>query len=285
MRFIAKNRAVSVNRCLLFCYHILFFKESPMNRLAHCSVVTFLSLAAPAYAATIVVDDTGATPSSKVALQQLSYDNWSDMRRTGTGGNWRDFAQTFTVSSSFRLDKVSILVAQDPNFPAAGQNLKINLFSTSNINTPTGPSLLGGGETGVTPSYTRNIDNGPDTGTPGDPNDVQNRRWMTFDIADVQLTGGQIYGYRIGFNNQSSSSRLGGGDIDLGGVFLHRGNVYADGRGFRLDNNGTTPNSGFPANNDFAFILHRLVPEPSTLLLTSIGILWIANQRFRRKVR
>lgn len=255
--------------------------------LAHCNALILALLALPAHAATITVDDTGAIPSTNVALQQLSTnDHWYDMRRTGaTGTAWRDFAQTFTVVSSFTLDKISILVAQDPEYPALNQSLKINLFSTSDINTPSGTSLLGGGETGTTPSYTRNVDNGPDLGNPGDPNDVQNRRWMTFDIADVALTGGQVYGYRIGFNTQSSSSRLGGGAIDLGGIFADTSDPYAAGRAFRLDLGTNTPQTSITALTDFAFVLHEAVPEPSVLALALTGVFGIVGQIVWRRAR
>jgi hypothetical protein len=235
-----------------------------MKRLAISLV--FILFAAPAFSAIITVDDTGAAPSTNVVIQQLTQDGVGDMRRTSdVTTSWRDFVQTFTAPSNFTLDKISVLIGQDVPFPTNGQVLKIDLFSTASLGTPSGTSLLSGGETGTTPSYTSNTE-----------------RWMTFDIADTALTSSGLYGFRIGFNATGSTNRLGGGTNDFGGVYYSGENPYADGRIFRITG-GSTITAGYE-NRDMGFVLQGVVPEPQSFLLAGLGVLGMAACGLRRRV-
>jgi hypothetical protein len=235
------------------------------------SLVAILFAGVSAEGATITVDDTGAPPTTDVIFQLLTQDQATDIRRTNDTTGRRDYVQTFTVTSPFSLDAVSVLVAQDPD-RGFGQPLRFEIFSTTDFNTPFGTNLAGFPETGVHPTYTKNVDNGPSFDTGGDVNDVQNRRWLRIDIADVTLTNG-VYGFRIGFDTAASANFIGNGNIDLGGIFFDTSNPISDGRAFRIDSNGTA-NVGFGPLRDLSYVFQGTpVPEPSSICLGIIGLL------------
>ena len=206
----------------------------------------------------------GATaPATDVIIQQLANETWDDIRWTANStAGWKELRQTFTAPSNFTLDKISYLVEQDNPFPTAGLTMRVDVLSTTNVDTPTGTSLLGP-ENGVTPSFS-----------------LDTKTWMTLDVANVALTSGNVYVLVFGFDslNTSIPHRLGNGDDTTGGVWYDTNDPYTGGKAFRFLNGANSTASGWTltSGRDLAFVIQGFetvggVPEPSSVFLLAIG--------------
>jgi hypothetical protein len=224
-------------------------------------------LAEAKFASAITITGSATAPTSDVVVSQTSRDDSSDLQ-------WRSdfhqsFGQTFTAPSNFVLDKISFMVFQEnaSDRSDAGLTMKVDVFSAASQAATSGTSLLSGGETGVTPAFGKGA-----------------FRWLTFDISDVALTGGSVYGISIDFaflldHPAVAGGHKIGGDSPAGMQFIG-GNVFAGGQAFRLFNN----TSNMPANQDLAFVLQEaeVIPEPTSAMLAGIGVGLVGFARRRR---
>jgi hypothetical protein len=193
-----------------------------------------------------------SAPSGNVEISSPTTDgSWEQLRKTNTTTNWIELGQTFTVTTAFTLDKISLLINQDAALTNQNLPLEVTLFSAATVASTSGTNLAGYPDAGVGPTTAFA------TGT---------NLWMTFDVADVALSPG-IYGFKVGFSGATNSSKqLGDTGVGLNGV-AHDVDVYAGGQMFRL-RPPPTASAGYD-DNDLTFSIQS-VPEPSACLLASI---------------
>jgi hypothetical protein len=220
-------------------------------------ILLFVLSGAPLTAAMVTMSPIA--PTGDIEVSQLNREFSEDIRWNGpaTGITFkRDLVQTFTPTSTFMLDRISVRVLQDteatiPDLWTGGLTLLVDVFSTANIDTPSGSSLLGGGETAITPMFNKG-----------------ELVWLTFDLnAPIQLTANQAYGLKFGFAFESAMNprnRLGGGTVD-GGLSYHTGSEgaadqYAGGRMFRY--RGGVLDTGWPNASDLTFVLQSGTAPP-----------------------
>jgi hypothetical protein len=223
-------------------------------------------LAEARFASAITITGSASAPGTNVVVSQTARDNNSDLQ-------WRSdfhqsFGQTFTAPSNFILDKISYMVFQEDagDRSDAGLTMKVDVFSAASQAATSGTSLLSGGESGVTPAFGKGA-----------------FRWLTFDITDVALTSGSVYGITIDFaflldHPTVAGGHKIGGDDPAGMQFLG-GNAFAGGQAFRFLNGS----SNLPENQDLAFVLQEAVavPEPTSSALFLVGAMIAYKMRSR----
>jgi hypothetical protein len=222
------------------------------------------------FASAITITGSATAPTTDVVVSQTTRDNSSDMLWRSDGH--QSFGQTFTAPANFVLDKISYLVFQEDaeDRSDAGLTMKVDLFSAASEAVTSGTSLLSGGESGVTPAFGKGA-----------------FRWLTFDVSNIALTGGSIYGITIDYAfsldhpTVAGGHKIGGGDP--AGMQFVGGNVFAGGEAFRLTNGS----SSLSANQDLAFVLQEaeIVPEPASSMLFVIGAMVTCRMRSRMQKR
>jgi hypothetical protein len=236
-----------------------------MKWLAIPLVVLFgAQVATIAQASTIT---TSVSTPSGIISSPTTDGSFEQLKKTGTGGNWIELGQTFTVTSDFTLDTISLLINQDVSLLDAGLNLEVTLFEAATVAATSGTALAGYPDQGTTIAFTKGTN-----------------LWMTFDVANVALTTSGptsgIYGFKVGFfGANSANNQLGLTDPGLNGV-AHDGDVFAGGQMFRL-RPPPTASSGY-ADNDLSFVI-QAVPEPSAFALVSIAVLGLTGYGLRRR--
>jgi hypothetical protein len=213
-------------------------------KVAILMVVAFALPTAPVLASGITT--AASAPTTNVQIGQTTISSYSNpegspfeaIRKTANlSSSWREVGQTFTVESAFTLDKISLLVSQSDTLPApgntttpsqtAGLSLSMNVWSAASVTAHMGTSLSGFPDTGITPTFPTH---------PSTPAPESAMVWMTFDVANVQLTPG-IYGFTVGFDTPDFvlEYQLGSSSTDVGGIYLNRnGNPYTGGHMFRF---------------------------------------------------
>jgi hypothetical protein len=224
-------------------------------------------LAEATFASAITITGSASAPGTNVVVSQTARDSSSDLQ-------WRSdfhqsFGQTFTAPSNFVLDKISYLVFQEnaADRSDAGLTMKVDVFNAASQAATSGTSLLSGGESGVTPAFGKGA-----------------FRWLTFDITDVALTSGSVYGITIDFaflldHPGVAGGHKIGGDDPAGMQFLG-GNAFGGGQAFRLFNGS----SNMPENQDLAFVLQEaevVIPEPASSVLFLVGAMIACKMRSR----
>jgi hypothetical protein len=240
-----------------------------MNKFVLPMTVLFAGLTVH-YVKASTITTSAAQPTGNIEISQLLVNGefpHEQIRKTATSG-WRELGQTFTVTTGFTLDKISVKFNQAAAGATAGMSLYVDVFQSDDVSTDfVGPSVIG---------Y-------PDTGTTG-PFTVSTDLWMTFDLPDVALAPGG-YGFRIGFDTGdfNTAYQLGFSSLDEGGLKVTRvGDPdYTGGSMFRRlpNTSGTT----FPAQ-DLAFVIQG-VPEPSAVMLAGFALLGLIGCGMRRPVR
>jgi hypothetical protein len=216
-------------------------------KLAISFVVTFALSAQPAFA--IAITSSASAPTSNVVIDQTSISSYSNpegypfeaIRKTqpSSVSAWREVGQTFTVGSTFTLDKIALMVSQSDLFPSSGLSLYMDVWTAANVAAHSGTSLTGFPGTGIMPLIPVHdvVGQAPDEAIV----------WMTFDLPNVELTPG-IYGFRLGFDTPDymMSYQLGSSGFDIGGIYLNRGgDPYAGGQMFRFHPSNGSLGSGF----------------------------------------
>jgi hypothetical protein len=218
-------------------------------------------------ASAITITGSATAPTSDVVVSQTARDSSSDL--VWRSDAHQSFGQTFTAPANFVLDKISYLVFQEDasDRSDAGLTMKVDVFSAASETVTSGTSLLSGGESGVTPAFGKGA-----------------FRWLTFDVSNIALTGGSVYGITIDYAfsldhpTVAGGHKIGGGDP--AGMQFVGGNVFAGGEAFRLTNGS----SSLSANQDLAFVLQEaeIVPEPASSMLFVIGAMVTCRMRSRR---
>jgi len=209
--------------------------------------------------AAISITTSASAPATDVIISQTSSDVPEQVKKTANSvANWRELGQTFTLTDSFLLQKLSLLVSDDTGLSAGGNSISIDIFTAASVSSSNGVSVLGFPDSGTIPAFA-----------------ASTLRWMTFDFPDVQLSPG-LYGFKIGFptigvaNNFASTNTFGDTGLGVHGIWLDQDNPYSGGRAFRLrPTTGSTGLTGDP-DNDFAFVLQG-IPEPSSMALLAVG--------------
>jgi hypothetical protein len=216
-----------------------------------------------AFGADITV--SASAPTTNVEISQTTISSYSNpeggpyeaIRKTANSVSaWREVGQTFTAASTFTLDKISLMVSQSDQFPASGLSLYMDVWTAANEASHSGTSLTGFPKTGmIMPTIPRHAS------TPAPESAIV---WMTFDVANVELTPG-IYGFRFGNDTAdfSINYQLGSSSLDVGGIYLNRGgNPLAGGQMYRFHPSNGTVNSGFTDGlTDLAFIIQSATPQ------------------------
>jgi hypothetical protein len=238
-------------------------------------------------ASTITV--SASQPTGNIEISQLMADPGDVftryeqvVRRSATvSNNYRELGQTFTVTSGFTLDKISVLSLQPSGTPEApygylNNNLPLymDVFPVDNTSDFIGASLAG---------Y-------PDAGTSGAFN-YNTEYWMTFDVANSALSPG-TYAFRIGFSGVNGANSLGDRSTGEGGIAVWRStsnspdpsiDPYPDGAMFRRFPVTETYNQ--PAT-DLVFIIQgAAIPEPSAFALAGFGVVGLIAGYQRRRGR
>ncbi len=221
----------------------------------------------PVFGMNITASALDSPPTSNVEISQSTISSYSNpegfpfeaIRKTlaGNVSAWRKVGQTFTVASSFTLDKITLMVSQSDQFPASGLQLYIDVYDAEgDVTAPNGTSLTGFPNTGAMPT----IPVHSEVGLTADENIV----WMTFDVANVELTPG-IYGFRLGldYSDFNGNYQLGSSGLDVGGIYLNRGgDPYDGGQMFRFHPSNGSVSSGFTDGlTDLAFILQSAAAQ------------------------
>lgn len=216
---------------------------------------TVVACTSPIIASTITTSASEPTGNVEIIQNIVQGDlPHEQIRKTATNG-WRELGQTFTVTTGFTLDKISVKFNQAAAGATSGMSLYVDVFESDDVTSDfAGPS--------VSASY-------PDTGTTG-PFSVSTDLWMTFDLPNVFLAPGG-YGFRIGFDTAdfNSAYQLGFSSTDEGGLYVSRDDDnYLGGQQFRRtpNNNGLSQQA-----EDLVFIVQSVVPEPSACTLALLG--------------
>jgi hypothetical protein len=202
-----------------------------------------------------------AAPTGNVEIQQLTYQNDSDL--VWTSVVHQAFGQTFTVGAGFTLDAVSFIVQQEndpPDRSTAGHTMRVQVYNVGSLldaDGSTGNTLVVN-ETGVTPAFGYGVDT-----------------WLRFDVANTALPAG-TYGMSIDFDFLLNGSggfpgghRIGGSGA---GIRYNSNEVYAGGAGFR------SPGGAFSGDNDLAFVIQS-IPEPTSLSMLGLGAASLMRRR------
>ena len=223
--------------------------------------------------AVLVITTSSNAPGTDIIISQTDWDVPEQVRKTAnTVGSWRELGQTFLITSAITLDKLSLLVSSDTAITNGGNSIAINIWTASSASSSNGVSLIGGGESGTLPAF------------PG-----STKRWMTFDLTDVNLSPG-LYGFTIGFptigftNNFASTNQFGDTGAGLEGIWLDQDDPYAGGQAFRLRPTTGASDLSNGADNDLAFVLQGFtpIPEPTAAALLTMGSFLML---FRRTVK
>jgi hypothetical protein len=228
----------------------------------------------PVFGSGITVSATA--PVDNIAISQTVLSTYSNgeggpyeaIRKTANNASsWREVGQTFTVESSFTLDKISLIVSQSSARPASGLSLYMDVYSATSVSSHHGGSLTGYPDTGIMPLIPTTHSTAYPTPTPADA-----LFWMTFDVANVALTPG-IYGFRIGHDTPdfSLNYQLGESSLDIGGIYMHRFDpnldpadvdIYAGGQAYRYHPFNGSLASGFTDGlTDLAFVLQSAAAQ------------------------
>lgn len=223
-----------------------------------CALMAVALLTATATAAVDISTTVGTTaPTSNVTLS-LSTLNYTPNVSNTIGYGWkgdtrRDIGQTFTTTSAFTLDKISLQV-QYVGSAAPGASYSLSLYQFANSSSLTSTATLGTWE-GALPDATTLVPAAYNfsSGTVGP--------FLTFDIPDIALSSGVTYGFVLSFTSLSASETM--------NFWVKGGGYYSGGQQIETSVAGATTftNSG---GNDLLFYVQS-VPEPSAHALISTG--------------
>ena len=238
-------------------------KQSIRSRLVCLAAVALVFAFARNAEAAITVSVNSSPPSTDLLLSHGGVTNFASQWRwigdnpTGNGHEHTDLGQSFLVpgASDVVLDKITIR-PRDVGTAVSGASYNLEIWSFSDATDISGNSLVSS-QTDVFPS------SGLSSG------------YWTFDIEDQALASGQQYGFILAFNNGPDSQLFINAVEDLNGA-------YTDGG--KLSREGTPPVwSAFRNFVDLDFYLQgSIIPEPSTLALTMLGMAGLGWRRRRR---
>lgn len=208
-------------------------------------------------------------PATNVTLS-LSTANYTANSSNTIGYGWkgdtrRDIGQTFTTTSAFTLDKITLQV-QFVGSAAPGASYNLSLYQFPSSSSLAASSTLGTWS-GTLPDATSLVPTGYsfNSGAVGP--------FLTFDIPDIALSSGVTYGFVLSFASLTASESM--------NFWVKGGGYYANGQQIETGTVGATTftNSG---GNDLLFYIQS-VPEPSSHALISVGAMVVPAWLLLRK--
>ena len=225
---------------------------------------------ATAMAAVDISTTVGSSaPSANVTLS-VSTLNYTPNASNTIGYGWkgdtrRDIGQSFTTTSAFTLDKITLQV-QFVGSAAPGASYSLSLYQFPSSSSLVASSTLGTWN-GTLPDATTLVPAGYsfNSGAVGP--------FLTFDIPDIALSSGVTYGFVLSFASLSSSESM--------NFWVKGGGYYANGQEIETGTVGSTTftNSG---GNDLLFYIQS-VPEPSAHALISVSAMLVPAWFMLRK--
>ena len=235
-----------------------------------CSLMAVVLMSATAPAAIDISTTVGATaPASNVTVS-LSTLNYTPNVSNTIGYGWkgdtrRDIGQTFTTTSAFTLDKITLQV-QYVGSAAPGASYSLSLYQFASSSSLTSTATLGTWE-GALPDAATLVPGAYNfsSGTVGP--------FLTFDIPDIALSSGVTYGFVLSYTSLTASETM--------NFWVKGGGYYAGGQQIETSVAGATTftNSG---GNDLLFYIQS-VPEPSAHALISTGAMLVPAFLLLRK--
>ncbi|GAT32727.1 PEP-CTERM protein-sorting domain-containing protein [Terrimicrobium sacchariphilum] len=232
-------------------------------------VALFTLASAPAVHAQLITSVSSTAPATDVAISFTTANysatsvNTVGMGWKGDTGSRRDMGQTFTTTTSFLLDRITVQL-QFVGTSAPGANYSLSLYEFPSAGSLTASSTVGtwtgtlpGSSTLAPATYTFS------NGTVGP--------FLTFDMPNVTLSASTTYGFVLSFTTLASNESL--------NFWTKGGGAYAGGQQIQTGTAGATTFTS--SGNDVLFYV-QAVPEGSTFAMVLGGALllfWVRRLR------
>ncbi len=196
----------------------------------------------------MVTSLSAAAPAGKVAISQTNADSnvqFQWQRPLGTDGNPRDAGQSFLVGAGgLVLDRITVNIATLSVDVYDSQTVRLEIFTLDSASdfTPNSKVVTAVG------NFPSNMKASFDSGS----------RYLTFDIPDVTLSGGQYYGFLLKHGAQKAL----GSDMRLS---VKTSDEYSDGTGIVQQNRSTY--SAMTSSADLQFYLQKWAPDGTVILI------------------
>lgn len=261
----------SHNTVVLFAWAV---KSGLMNYqfLGVSLLASGLVLLAPAHGALVITNQGGSTPTSSLISATTQDPTGSTTFRynndSGGANSNRDFGQTFSVTSGFTIDFLTLRVGP---VNAIASNSSPSTSVTLNFYEVSG-STLGTQVLSVSAAL---------------PTNFANDDYIRLDLtgaSEINFSASQTYAWTLRFDNFNANNALQLANAATGG--------YSGGQAIRdewTSTSGTITNRGdwsfsSDVNRDFVFYINA-IPEPSTYALLAMGAASLfALRRFRTRV-
>lgn len=237
------------------------------------SIIACLGFASvPAAHAQIITSVSGSAPSTNVAVS-FTTANYTHNASNTIGYAWkgitedrRDYGQTFTTTSSFLLDRITLQL-QYIGSSAASANYALSLYQFATASSLTAASTVGTW-TGTLPdssSLPPNTTYAYNNGTVGP--------FLTFDLPNTTLSASTTYGFVLSFQTLASSQSL--------NFWVKGGGAYNGGQSIEATTQGATT---FTTTNSDVIFYALAIPEGSTFAMTLGGVGFLVMvRRFRKR--
>jgi hypothetical protein len=209
----------------------------------------------------VTVSTSPTAPASDIALSNVATSvgnfDWSWTSTTPVNAG-----QIFTANTNFTLDKVVLQITKI-SF-ATDQTFTVSLYefasSSNTLNvafTPVGSALVTA--TGTLPSSGMNANS-----------------YLTFDLPDVSLTSGKVYGFVFSFLSENANNAVG---------FSRTGNTYASGQIVTSSDSSGSFITATTGDYNFYLLFTSTIPEPSTAALMLGGLVLVGGVAARHRCR
>lgn len=226
--------------------------KNQLPSLIAASCLLVLTGVRPAAATVLVsVSDTAPTSSFASNTSTAGGVQW----RNNTASGLRDVGQSFLASTNLTLDSITFRLAPDaaPGAGALTAAFSVSIFQVSSASgVPSGTAL-----------YT---ETGTMSGLTGTSSDFS--KYVTFNLTDVALTGGNYYAVMLYFPTQAANRN----------VTWQVSNSASYTGGMAIVSTDNTNYSGWGSGSDLVFYA-TAVPEPSTVVLGLLGLAFVVLRR------